>query len=81
MSAHQSAVVHVRGHEFTVYFVIDAGSVMPKITRLFLAGYIDDVLQIVSAEVQHLIRAEAMRKRREQEVYVARAIELERLES
>ena len=79
MSYHQSATVHVRGHLFTVDFLPNRGA-LPTVLRLYLADYPDDVLRIIDVDTLVLIRVEAQKRQAEQEMYIARAIELERLE-
>jgi hypothetical protein len=80
MSAHQTATVHVRGHDFTVDYLPNAGA-LPTIIRLWLQEYPDDVLKIVDINTLMLIRMECQKRQAENEQYIARAIEMERLES
>lgn len=80
MSAHQTATVHVRGHEFTVDYLPARGA-LPTVLRLWLGEYPDDVLKIVDVDTLVLIRMEAQKRHAEHEQYIARAIELERLEA
>ena len=58
MSAHQSATVHVRGHDFTVDFLPVADK-LPTLIRLWLPEYPDDVLKIIDDDTLLLIRAAA----------------------
>ncbi len=80
MSAHQSATVHVRGHDFTVDFLPVDGK-LPTLIRLWLPEYPDDVLKIIDDDTLLLIRAAAKQRHAENEQYIAHAIELEELES
>jgi len=80
MSAHQSATVHVRGHDFTVDFLPVADK-LPTLIRLWLPEYPDDVLKIIDDDTLLLIRAAAKQRHAENEQYIAHAIDLERMEA
>jgi hypothetical protein len=80
MSAHQSATVHVRGHDFTVDFLPVADK-LPTLIRLWLPEYPDDVLRIIDEDTLILIRVECQKRQREQEAYIARCIEHEQVEA
>jgi hypothetical protein len=80
MSAHQTAAVHVRGHDFTVDYLPNKGA-LPTVLRLWLSEYPDDVLRIIDVDTLVLIRVECQKRQIENEQYIARAIDLERLES
>lgn len=80
MSAHQTATVHVRGHDFTVDYLPVRGA-LPTIIRLWLSDYFDDVLKIIDVDTLVLIRVECQKRQMKNEQYIARAIDLERLES
>ena len=79
MSAHQTTSVIVRGHLFTVDYLPNAGA-LPTLIRLWLSEYPDDVLRIIDPEVLVLIRMEAQKRSAENEMYIARQIEMERSE-
>lgn len=79
MAANLSACVHVRGHDFTAYFIPVDGK-RPAIVRLFLAGYPDDVLRIIDEDTLVLIGVEVLKAHRDQESYVARRVDMEKLE-
>lgn len=79
MSAHQSATVHVRGHDFAVDFLPNHGA-LPTVLRLWLQEYPDDVLKIIDVDTLVLIRMECQKRHAEKEKCIAHAIELERLE-
>jgi len=79
MSAHQTAVVHVRSHEFTVDFLPNKGA-LPTVLRLWLGDYPDDVLRVIDVDTLVLIRVECQKRQAEQEMYIAHAIEQERTE-
>ncbi len=80
MSAHQTATVHVRGHDFTVDF-LPLENKLPTLLRLFLSEYPDDVLRVIDEDTLVLIRVECQKRQREQEAYIAHAIEAERMEA
>ena len=80
MSDHQSATVHVRGHLFTVDYLPARGA-LPTVLRLYIGDYPDDVLRVIDVDTLVLIRVEAQKRQAENEQYIARAIEMERLES
>lgn len=79
MSAHQTATVHVRGHDFTADYLPARGA-LPTVIRLWLQEYPDDVLRIIDPEVLVLIRMECQKRQAEKEKCIAHAIELERLD-
>lgn len=80
VSAHQTAAVHVRGHDFTVDF-LPVTDKLPTLIRLWLPEYPDDVLQIIDDDTLLLIRAAAKQRHAENEQYIAHAIELEEVQS
>lgn len=80
MTAHQTTSVHVRGHDFTVDYLPNAGA-LPTVLRLWLQEYPDDVLRIIDVDTLVLIRVEAQKKDKEREACIAHAVEQERLES
>lgn len=80
MSAHQTATVHVRGHDFTVDYLPNRGA-LPTVLRLYIGDYPVDVLRVIDVNILVLIRVECQKRQMENEQYIARAIDLERLES
>lgn len=80
VSAHQTATVNVRGHNFTADFLPIAGE-LPTVLRLWLVGYQIDVLQIISDDALHFVRVEVQKRYRDIEICRAHSIDLERLES
>lgn len=80
MSAHQTATVHVRGHDFTADF-LPLENKLPTLLRLFLSEYPDDVLRIIDEDTLVLISVECQKRQREQEAYIARCIEHEQVEA
>lgn len=78
--SHQTATVHVCGHEFSADYLPTSGK-LPTIIRLWLDGHPEDVLRIIDDDTLIMIRVECQKRHNENERYIAHAIDQERLES